>query len=336
MSNLDCAYATLAAPSLARFVADRFPFGPVTCCRLLQRGFNDLYVAEAGGRRAVLRLSRAGRRRTSDLEYEASLLAYLRSRGVPVVAPRCGRDGRYCQSMSAPEGTRFALLFDFITGREPEETPADAYAQGAVLARIHAETAGIAIPHDRFILDLEHLLHRPLAALCALLGDRSEARRYLTDLADRLHRLVCDRAGALSWVACHGDCHGFNARFGAGGDAILFDFDDGGPGWRAYDLAVFLWSARAGASRFMAALPRRLSQPKSDPAPRSGRRGGLRADPPYLADGRICGRFDRLGHAVARCLVRSPDRLSEELGRRADRQPARTGLNPRIGRSTFG
>lgn len=86
-----------------------------------------------------------------------------------------------------------------------------------------------------------------LAALQALLDNRPEACRYLTDLADRLHRLVSHRAGALSWGVCHGDCHGFNARFGPDGAATLFDFDDGGQGWRAYDLAVFLWSARAFA-----------------------------------------------------------------------------------------
>jgi hypothetical protein len=57
MSHLDCAYATLSTRSIARFVAERFPFGPVTSCRLLQRGFNNLYIATAGDRRAVLRLS---------------------------------------------------------------------------------------------------------------------------------------------------------------------------------------------------------------------------------------------------------------------------------------
>ena len=177
MPRLACAYATLSARSIARFVAERFPFGPIASCRLLQRGFNDLYIVAAGDRRAVLRLSRAGRRSASDLEYEALLLAHLRSRDVPVITPKCGRDGRYCQAASAPEGTRFALLFDFIAGRGPEETPADAFAQGAVLARIHAEAAGFAVPYDRFSLDLEHLLDRPLTALGAVLNDRSEARQ---------------------------------------------------------------------------------------------------------------------------------------------------------------
>ena len=247
MPRLACAYATLSARSIARFVAERFPFGPIASCRLLQRGFNDLYIVAAGDRRAVLRLSRAGRRSASDLEYEALLLAHLRSRDVPVITPKCGRDGRYCQAASAPEGTRFALLFDFIAGRGPEETPADAFAQGAVLARIHAEAAGFAVPYDRFSLDLEHLLDRPLTALGAVLNDRSEARQYLTDLASRLRRLVAERTATLSWGTCHGDCHGFNARFGGDGTATLLDFDDGGEGWRAYDLAVYLWYACAFA-----------------------------------------------------------------------------------------
>jgi Ser/Thr protein kinase RdoA (MazF antagonist) len=247
MSDLDCAYATPSAQSIARFVADRFPYGPVTSCRLLQRGFNDLYIAEAEDRRAVLRLSRAGRRRPSELEYEASLLAYLHGRGVSVAVPQRGRDGQFCQPVSAPEGTRLAVLFDFIPGREPDDTPADAYAQGAALANVHVEGAAAAIHHERFNLDLAHLLEHPLAALGALLGDRSDAHRYLTDLADRLSQRVADRAGSLTWGVCHGDCHGFNARFGPDGVVVLYDFDDGGLGWHAYDLAVFLWNARAFA-----------------------------------------------------------------------------------------
>jgi Ser/Thr protein kinase RdoA (MazF antagonist) len=144
-------------------------------------------------------------------------------------------------------GDAARIAVRFIVGREPEETPADAHSQGAVLARIHTEAVGFAINQDRFSLDLEHLLHRPLAALCVLLEDRSEARHYLTGLANRLHQLVFDRADALSWGTCHGDCHGFNARIGPDGTATFFDFDDGGLGWHAYDLAVFLWNACAFA-----------------------------------------------------------------------------------------
>jgi hypothetical protein len=56
---------------------------------------------------------------------------------------------------------------------------------------------------------------------------------------------VGERHGELSQCVCHGDCHGSNARIDSLGSATLIDFDDGGPGWVAYDLAVFLWTACA-------------------------------------------------------------------------------------------
>jgi Ser/Thr protein kinase RdoA (MazF antagonist) len=45
----------------------------------------------------------------------------------------------------------------------------------------------------------------------------------------------------LTRTHCHGDCHGFNARISDAGNAAFFDFDDGGPGYLAYDPSVFLW-----------------------------------------------------------------------------------------------
>jgi Ser/Thr protein kinase RdoA (MazF antagonist) len=50
----------------------------------------------------------------------------------------------------------------------------------------------------------------------------------------------------LEWTCCHGDCHGGNAHNltegPRAGEAAFFDFDDGRPGYLAYDLAVFLWA----------------------------------------------------------------------------------------------
>jgi Ser/Thr protein kinase RdoA (MazF antagonist) len=50
----------------------------------------------------------------------------------------------------------------------------------------------------------------------------------------------------LTRVVCHGDTHGFNNHIStdAAGvkTACFFDFDDAGPGFLAYDLAVMPWS----------------------------------------------------------------------------------------------
>jgi Ser/Thr protein kinase RdoA (MazF antagonist) len=78
------------------------------------------------------------------------------------------------------------------------------------------------------------------------LGSLSDATRdSLSELADRLAGAVAARDG-LGFTRCHGDCHGSNARIATegpqAGQAIVFDFDDGGPGYLAYDIAVFLWA----------------------------------------------------------------------------------------------
>jgi Ser/Thr protein kinase RdoA (MazF antagonist) len=92
---------------------------------------------------------------------------------------------------------------------------------------------------------LDHLLHRQLAAVMGIKALATKTQEYLRELASRLSASVA-AADNLSWTLCHGDCHGGNARIAEdgprAGQAIFFDFDDGGPGYLAYDLAVYLWA----------------------------------------------------------------------------------------------
>ncbi|ATU94035.1 hypothetical protein BLM14_19780 (plasmid) [Phyllobacterium zundukense] len=114
------------------------------------------------------------------------------------------------------------------------------------MARIHAASGRFPRWNSgRYELDLNHLLHRPLASVSALGILAADSQKSLSDLAVRLSSAVTAIEG-LTQVRCHGDCHGGNARIATDGhfkwEAIFFDFDDGGPGYLAYDLAVFLWS----------------------------------------------------------------------------------------------
>jgi Ser/Thr protein kinase RdoA (MazF antagonist) len=114
-------------------------------------------------------------------------------------------------------------------------SPADARAHGVTLARIHdAAESFVAAGPERYRLAVLRL---------ASLSDAT--RRGLEELAERLSSEVAARDGP-GWTRCHGDCHGSNARVAVDGprvgQAAFFDFDDGGPGYLAYDLAVFLWA----------------------------------------------------------------------------------------------
>jgi Ser/Thr protein kinase RdoA (MazF antagonist) len=95
----------------------------------------------------------------------------------------------------------------------------------------------------RRLLPQNHLLHRQVAAVLGLKNIKQETRDCLSELALRLNASVC-AVPKLSWTGCHGDCHGLNARIitegPKAGQARFFDFDDGGFGYLAYDLAVHL------------------------------------------------------------------------------------------------
>jgi Ser/Thr protein kinase RdoA (MazF antagonist) len=249
-SNLvSVGYSTATAKAIADLVVDRFEIRGLTTCTLLNRGFNDTYlVRTAAGERFVLRVSGRRTRGPADVEAETAFLAYLESSGVPVAAPLPTRDGRLFTMAYLPEGNRPVVLFKYVGGRLPNlDAPEDARVQGKALARVHQAADHFpAWESGGRRLDLDQLLHRQVAAVLELELDAPQARSDLLSLAARLADSVGNVDQMLTRTHCHGDCHGLNARIATSGpstgQAILFDFDDGGHGYVAYDLAVHLWA----------------------------------------------------------------------------------------------
>lgn len=246
--SLPVMYSTARADAVARYVASRYALPGPLDCSLLHRGFNDSFeVRSNDGQRAVLRLSCWRARGEADVASETAFVAYLNQAGIPVAAPVPAMDGTLFGAAQLPEGRRPAVLFRHAEGRTPLwDSAADARANGVTLARIHRAADSFADWNaGRYRLDLDHLIHRPLSALLGLRSLDAGAKEGFTELASRLSAAVAAR-GDLTWTRCHGDCHGFNARIAENGphagQAVFFDFDDGGPGYLAYDLAVFLWA----------------------------------------------------------------------------------------------
>jgi Ser/Thr protein kinase RdoA (MazF antagonist) len=211
---LQATYATATADAVAAFVAARYDLpGPLECI-LLQRGFNDSFaVRTADQTRYVLRMSGRRRRGDADVDSETRFLAFLDSAGVPVSTAVPNRAGALFCEADMPEGPRPAVLFRHAEGRAPKlDAPEDARAQGVTLACIHDAAENFPDRETgRYRLDLNHLLHRQVAAVIELKEVKEETRSYLLELSSRLDASV----GALpdlSWTRCHGDCHGVNAR----------------------------------------------------------------------------------------------------------------------------
>jgi Ser/Thr protein kinase RdoA (MazF antagonist) len=246
--QLELGYATPSAEAVAELAAAQFGLPRPIRCTLLSRGFNDCFELTAqDGRRYVLRISGRRLRGMADARSETEFLRHLTREGILVSAPVATIEGSFWTSATLPQGECPVVLFDYVGGRPPDHhSLADARAQGATLARIHNAAANFTQDTPcRYGLDLEHLLHRPLRAILALDSLSAATRTGLSELAQRLAEAVTARDD-LESTYCHGDCHGYNAHIvtegRCAGEAAFFDFDDGGPGYLAYDLAVFLWA----------------------------------------------------------------------------------------------
>jgi len=246
IAPLAAAYSTVPAAEIARVLAVTHDLGGAVRCSLIRRGFGDTYrVAAPDGRRYAARLSGHHARGGYNLDYETALLAHLQRRGVAVAAPVPTRDGALWRKVPTAEGPRALALFDYLHGPPPMTDLDDVGLMGRELAAIHREGANYAGPPSLQVLDVQHLVRRPAALLAAAPHLGQDLRAQVMTLADEVAEGLA-RLEGLSQVACHGDCHGFNTlmvtdeageRRGA-----FFDFDDGGPGPLAYDLAVYLWS----------------------------------------------------------------------------------------------
>ncbi len=214
-------------------------------CRLLNLGLNDTYVVIIrGGERYILRVYRHKWRTLSDILFEMDVLDQLHTKGVSVSIPVRRKDGRLLGTVAAPEGERYVVLFTYAPGQAPAyDDDRQAYQYGKAVAAVHVGTEDFRSPHPRFVLDLEYLIHAPMNAIKPHLEHRPLDWSYLQNVAATLtDKLAAIPPQQLQWGYCHGDLHGWNAGFAEDGTVTLYDFDCGGFGWRAYDVAVFRWS----------------------------------------------------------------------------------------------
>ncbi|GAA0798563.1 phosphotransferase enzyme family protein [Cupriavidus gilardii] len=238
-------YSTVAAEEIARIV-ERAYGGATAACSLLRRGFNDVYeVRLHDGRHGVARLSSRRARGEPNIGYETALLLHLAGAGALVCVPWQTVEGQMSVAVPATEGVRHLVAFDYLQGIAPSQDAANAELLGRGLAILHVSGRGYRGPASLYDLELPHLLDLPLKAILEAPTMDHELRGHFSHIAIA----AVDKLGdlrRLSKVHCHGDCHGGNnvimERVHGVPEAAFFDFDDAGPGFLAYDLAVYLWS----------------------------------------------------------------------------------------------
>jgi len=240
MLTLSYNHSVISSQALASVLPDLYDIGKAVECRFLNNGLNDTYIYTTDEQSYAVRVYKANWRKRQDIDFELAMLHHLAGRSNPVSSPIPMKSGGFSFMIDAPEGERAAAVFTFAPGGYADnEESSKLY--GKEVAKLHREMDTFQTGHDRFIIDIDHLLYIPLQTIRPFLKQRPDDIAYLEAVADLLARRLKEAAPHLEWGLCHGDLHGGNVYFHEG-SLTHFDFDCSGYGWRAYDIAVFLWA----------------------------------------------------------------------------------------------
>jgi Ser/Thr protein kinase RdoA (MazF antagonist) len=224
--------------AITPWLADHYRFVSSAEVTLLRAYTNDVFDVTSNGSRFALKIYGAGWRNASEIAYEMDLLAHLSSKDVRVARPIAGTNQRAIQRFPTPFGDRFAVLFAFAPGAKPTPPfePPLYYQVGRSAAVLHNAADDFTSSHARTALDTTLLLDHPVELLQPLIGDSTD-RDFILRFAERLRRTIHSLAKrGLDWGPCHGDLTLDNLHVTGDDRVIWYDFDSGGPGWRAADL----------------------------------------------------------------------------------------------------
>ena len=244
--QMDIAQSTPTAGSIAALVQARYGLGEVVESEFLRRSFNQVYrLGFAGGRRVVARLCAERPRGGPNVTFEAAALEHWARVGCQVARCVTTANGEVAIQVPLPEGARTLMLFEYLDGAFTGDAAADIQAFAHGMAALHEGGESYQGPQSDYVLDLDYLLLRPLEYLLRAPSMNDELRPQFERLGFRLHDEIM-ALGELSHVLCHGDAHGQNHFVSNDAEgqrrAAFFDFDEAGPGYLAYELAVYPWN----------------------------------------------------------------------------------------------
>ncbi len=235
-------HSILSENTLAQWAQSSYSLSSPVRCQYLRGSMSDVYRVDTPDAAYILKIYLYNRHAMRAIVAEVNFLNDLIDHDIPVAAPMANNDRTYVHEIAAPEGQRYAVLFDAIEGEPPQEVNLEHSRNfGQLAGRIHNFSDKSIRKYDRWQLDEKYLVENPLTHIQPYLENRREDWEYMRNLGDEL---AAELQGLVSktnpeYGLCHGDLHTGNARFDKNGRLTLFDFDSFGYGWRAIDIGVY-------------------------------------------------------------------------------------------------
>jgi Ser/Thr protein kinase RdoA (MazF antagonist) len=248
-------YSSLSTKALLQLVLSNYTIASDVSITFLKRGFNDTYLITArdgGGeglerkgnaQKFILRVYKHQWRSIESIETELKLLNHLKENKISVSFPIKDKQAQLIQTIHAPEGIRYAVLFSHADGEQVRKLSVEqAYLLGLETGKIHSLTHNKSLGESAQRYDIETQFKTILTTLKSVLINHPEQYNYLTELENEFNKVFNEAdKNELKTGICHGDLQAENFHITSDNKFTFFDFDFFGTGYLAYDIGVFIW-----------------------------------------------------------------------------------------------
>lgn len=240
MQTFPVSSSILNGEALGLFLCKKYNLSPATTCQLIKAGINHTYFVKDQSHKWIFRVYSLNWRSRLEIDEEIRLLTALRDAQIPVSHPIPDAEGEYIQTLHAPEGERFGVLFSYAEGEKMHSFSVETHFEiGAIMAHLHQVTQNFKL--ERVTYNAEVLLVNSTAqflpflpADCAETDFIKSTQKYLLDYLANI------QVQELRTGAVHLDIWFDNLNVSQTGEITIFDFDFCGNGWLCLDLAYYV------------------------------------------------------------------------------------------------
>jgi len=243
MEKLKYTYSQLSSHSVSELVSSFFSLQTIKSCKYYVLGLHDNYLIEDNACKYILRIYRNDWRSPEEIYFELELLTFLNSKGISVAFPIPTITGELSFCINSPEGKRMAAIFPYAQGTAPGNgiSPEQSHLLGSAVASAHQTANRFETKYSKKSLDISYLLDDSIRAIERFLD--SEAQRYMKSLQKELKEaLPMIPKDSEVYGICLGDVNPSNFHINSENKITLFDFDQCGHGYRAFEVGKFISS----------------------------------------------------------------------------------------------
>jgi Ser/Thr protein kinase RdoA (MazF antagonist) len=232
--------SNLSATHIGLFLQEKYSLSKDTKCQLIKAGINDTYLVTDNSGEFVFRVYSLNWRTKAEIGEEIKLLNQLRQNDISISYPLSDNENNYIQTLNAPEGDRFAVLFTFASGEKQHIISEETHFKiGQLIARFHKITNGQKL--NRIDYTPEVMLIDSLKKVSAFLKSDTEEMNFMRSAQTYLLKEFenADTSQIRQGIV-HLDIWFDNLNITNDNKVTIFDFDFCGNGWLCLDIAYYI------------------------------------------------------------------------------------------------